>query len=193
MSFKDFIKRILTGAPAPTVKREIIVNAEALETRVAVLEDGRLEDFQVEHPSEERLVGSIYKGRIQNLENDLQAAFVDIGLRKNAFLHYWDMNPDDESLLDDDEDDAGEEDGDQKGKDGARKRKGGGKRLSNEEIADRLYISPHTVRRHLQNIMEKTGFGNRLDLAMNAKRIGLVVSEEDRRNERRKPSEEGVL
>jgi len=75
-------------------KREIIINAESLETRVAVMENGKLEEFQVEHPMQERVVGSIYKGRIQNLEHDLQAAFVDIGMKKNAFLHYWDMTPD---------------------------------------------------------------------------------------------------
>ncbi|MBN1557549.1 MAG: Rne/Rng family ribonuclease [Lentisphaerae bacterium] len=77
------------------MKREIVINAERLETRVAVVENGKLEEFRVEHPTEERIVGSIYKGRIQNLEHDLQAAFVNIGLRKNAFLHYWDMTPDD--------------------------------------------------------------------------------------------------
>ena len=82
------------------LKREIIVNVEKLETRVAVLENGRLEEFMVEHPEAERLVGSIFKGRVQNLENDLQAAFVDIGLKKNAFLHYWDMTPDADALLD---------------------------------------------------------------------------------------------
>jgi ribonuclease G len=87
-------------------KREIVVNAEKLETRVAVVENGRLEEFQIEHPTQERLVGSIFKGRIQNLEHDLQAAFVDIGLRKNAFLHYWDMQPDDESRLDEDDEHA---------------------------------------------------------------------------------------
>jgi ribonuclease G len=84
-------------------KREIIVNAEHLETRVAVMEHGHLEEYQVEHPTEERLVGSVFKGRIQNLEHELQAAFVDIGLKKNAFLHYWDMLPDDEGRLDDDD------------------------------------------------------------------------------------------
>lgn len=85
-------------------KREIIVNVESLETRVAVIESGRLEEYQVEHPTEERLVGCVFKGRIQNLEHELQAAFVDIGLKKNAFLHYWDMLPDDEGRLDEDED-----------------------------------------------------------------------------------------
>ncbi|MBL7114569.1 MAG: Rne/Rng family ribonuclease [Kiritimatiellae bacterium] len=77
------------------LKRQIVINAEALETRVAVMENGRLEEYQVEHPTEDRIVGSVFKGRIQNLEHDLQAAFVDIGMKKNAFLHYWDMIPED--------------------------------------------------------------------------------------------------
>ena len=75
-------------------RRIIVINAESLETRVALIENGRLEEFHVEHPVGTRIVGSIFKGKIQNLEHDLQAAFVDIGLKKNAFLHYWDMNPD---------------------------------------------------------------------------------------------------
>lgn len=110
------------------LKREIVVNVEKLETRVAVMENGRLEEFMVEHPEEERLVGSVFKGRVQNLENDLQAAFVDIGLKKNAFLHYWDMTPDADALLDDDEDDQ-------------RQRGGKGRkssRLSDAEIAKRF-------------------------------------------------------
>ena len=83
--------------------REIIVNVEKLETRVAVMENGKLEEYMVEHCEEERLVGSVFKGRVQNLENDLQAAFVDIGLKKNAFLHYWDMTPDADAALDEDD------------------------------------------------------------------------------------------
>jgi ribonuclease G len=76
-----------------------VINAESLETRVAVLENGKLEEFQVEHPTEERIVGGVYKGIIRNMEDGLQAAFVDIGLRKNAFLHYWDMVPEDTARL----------------------------------------------------------------------------------------------
>ena len=106
------------------MKREIVINVEKLETRVAVLENGRLEEFMVEHPEEERLVGSVFKGRVQNLQNDLQAAFIDIGLEKNAFLHYWDLTPDADALLDDDDDKE-------------KKQKGGRKsnRLSDAEIA----------------------------------------------------------
>ena len=73
--------------------KEVIINAESLETRVAVLEEGRLEEFTIERTTEERLVGSIYKGRVRNLEDGLKAAFVDIGFEKNAFLHYWDIVP----------------------------------------------------------------------------------------------------
>ena len=78
---------------------EIIINVESLETRVAVLSEGKLENFYIERPSEERIVGSIFKGKIQNIEDGLQAAFVDIGLKKNAFIHYWDMIPEDADRL----------------------------------------------------------------------------------------------
>jgi len=73
--------------------REIIINSEPLEKRVALLEDGVLEKFDLERTGDDRLVGSIFKGKIQNLEPGLKAAFVDIGLPKNAFLHYWDILP----------------------------------------------------------------------------------------------------
>src|SRR5213594_1504712 len=73
--------------------KEIIINAEPLETRVSLLEDGQLEEYSIERKSTERLVGSIFKGRIRNLEDGLKAAFVDIGFEKNAFLHYWDIVP----------------------------------------------------------------------------------------------------
>ncbi len=75
------------------VCKEVIINAETLETRVAVTEDGKLEEFNIERTTEERLVGSIFKGKVRNLEDGLKAAFVDIGFEKNAFLHYWDIVP----------------------------------------------------------------------------------------------------
>ena len=91
-----------------------------------------LRSFQIEHPTQERIVGSIYKGRIQNLEHDLQAAFVDIGLKKNAFLHYWDMIPDDEARLD-------FEEGGRRGGRTPRKR-----RYSNTEIERRFRRAPRS-------------------------------------------------
>jgi len=76
-----------------TSYRELIINSEPLEKRVALLVDGRLEKFEIERESDNRMVGGIFKGRIKNLDPGLKAAFVDIGYTKNAFLHYWDMIP----------------------------------------------------------------------------------------------------
>ncbi len=75
------------------IYRELVINAETLEKRVALLTNGVLDKFEIEHKGENRMVGSIFKGRVQNLEGGLKAAFVDIGQPKNAFLHYWDMLP----------------------------------------------------------------------------------------------------
>lgn len=72
---------------------ELVINSEPLETRVALLRNGVLEKFEVERHGDERMVGTIFKGKIQNLEPGLKAAFVDIGEPKNAFLHYWDILP----------------------------------------------------------------------------------------------------
>ena len=79
--------------PKKSRHKEVIINAESLEIRVAVLEEGKLEEFTIERTTDERLVGSIFKGKVRNLEDGLKAAFVDIGFEKNAFLHYWDIVP----------------------------------------------------------------------------------------------------
>ena len=57
------------------------------ETRAAVLEDGLLVELYVERENSERIVGNIYKGRVENVLPGMQAAFVDIGLERNAFLY----------------------------------------------------------------------------------------------------------
>jgi ribonuclease G len=90
----NIVKRV-TRLIRPEIKihKEVVINAETLETRVAVTEDGKLEEFNIERTTEERLVGSIFKGKVRNLEDGLKAAFVDIGFEKNAFLHYWDIVP----------------------------------------------------------------------------------------------------
>ena len=62
--------------------RELIINSEPLEKRVALLVDGVLEKFEIERESDSRMVGGIYKGRIKNLDAGLKAAFVDIGYSK---------------------------------------------------------------------------------------------------------------
>ena len=71
--------------------KQLIVNCEKLETNVALLSNGRLEEYLMERHSSDPVPGNIYLGKIVNLEQKLQAAFVDIGCEKNAFLHYSDM------------------------------------------------------------------------------------------------------
>ena len=81
------------------MSKQILINNEEMQIRVAVVQDGVLQDFFMERTNRDQLVGSIFKGRIKNLEPSLQAAFVDIGCGKNAFLHYWDMLPATQDML----------------------------------------------------------------------------------------------
>ena len=92
---RPIFERILTVFRREANKdyKELIINTEALERRVARMENGILQGFDVERLDEDRMVGAIFKGKVQNLEPGLKAAFVDIGQEKNAFLHYWDMLP----------------------------------------------------------------------------------------------------
>jgi ribonuclease G len=73
------------------VKREIAINASALETRVALLEDSQLAEFYLERTRQIGLAGNIYKGRVTRVLPGMQAAFVDIGLEKAGFLHVSDF------------------------------------------------------------------------------------------------------
>ena len=89
--------------------KQILINVGGLESRVAVVDNGILQEYFIERRDEQQLVGSIYKGRINNLEGSLQAAFVDIGFDKNAFLHYWDMIPATQERLEGDGEEREEE------------------------------------------------------------------------------------
>jgi ribonuclease G len=80
------------------VKREIIINASALEVRVALLEDGALAEFYLERDQRGGLAGNIYKGRVTRVLPGMQAAFVDIGLEKAGFLHVSDFSDDVERM-----------------------------------------------------------------------------------------------
>jgi ribonuclease G len=85
------------------LKREILINGGPRETRVAILEDDRLVELLVDRPDQRRRVGDIYKGRVEAVLPGIQAAFVDIGLEKSAFLHASDLLEPDE---DEDPEDA---------------------------------------------------------------------------------------
>jgi ribonuclease E len=74
--------------------REMLVNvAESEECRVAVVENGSLEELYVERASLYSHVGNVYKGKVVNIESGIQAAFVDFGVGKNGFLHISDLHP----------------------------------------------------------------------------------------------------
>ena len=76
------------------MKKEMLINVlQPEECRIAILEDGVLEELYVERTSHESYVGNIYKGRIVNLEPSIQAAFVDFGVGRNGFLHISDVEP----------------------------------------------------------------------------------------------------
>jgi ribonuclease G len=87
----DKVRKLL-GIPRKTGNK-LIVSVEKLERRVALLENGRLEEYSVERNTSRNIVGSVYKGRVKNIEMGLKAMFVDIGFEKNAFLHFWDAIP----------------------------------------------------------------------------------------------------
>src|SRR5215216_1889629 len=74
------------------MKQEMLINvAQSEECRIAIIEDGVLEELYLERLSQQNFVGNIYKGRIVNLEPSIQAAFVDFGVGRNGFLHISDV------------------------------------------------------------------------------------------------------
>ncbi|MDR2030413.1 MAG: Rne/Rng family ribonuclease [Puniceicoccales bacterium] len=91
---RPLLQRMLKGLGKGDGKlREVLIGRNFMDTRLVLLVDGRMENFEVERAGGENWVGAIFKGRIQNLEPGLKAAFVTTGQEKNAFLHYWDMLP----------------------------------------------------------------------------------------------------
>ena len=76
------------------MKKEMLINVlQPEECRIAIVEDGVLEELYVERTSHESYTGNIYKGRIVNLEPAIQAAFVDFSVGRNGFLHVSDIEP----------------------------------------------------------------------------------------------------
>ena len=73
------------------MKKEIIINASIDETRIAILEDNQLIELYIERPDSKRMVGNIYLGKIKNVVDAIQAAFVDVGLKQNGFLPFTEV------------------------------------------------------------------------------------------------------
>ena len=82
-----------------TVERELVVNAHASEVDIALLEDKILVELHKEKINNQFAVGDVYLGRVKKILPGLNAAFVDVGYEKEAFLHYLDLGPQFRSLL----------------------------------------------------------------------------------------------
>lgn len=91
---REPVARAKTLSKKSKVVRKILVNAiEPEEIRIGVIEDGRLDQLFYDRASEKKYLGNIYKGRVVNVEPAIQAAFVDIGIGRNGFLHVSDVLP----------------------------------------------------------------------------------------------------
>jgi ribonuclease G len=91
------------------LEKEIVISFDGAEPRVAIFEDGQLVEVYIERPQSQRIVGNVYKGRVQNVLPGMQAAFVDIGLERNAFLFVDDAYPPKTEELDEALPEAGDE------------------------------------------------------------------------------------
>ena len=120
------------------IEREIIIDTEqSQERRVAVVEDKVLEEYYIERDEQHRHMGSVYKGRVENIIPAINAAFVDIGLEKNGFIHIDDVFADNLDAMElDDEDEEGEDKDKEKEKKAPQK--GRGKSRKDMKISDIL-------------------------------------------------------
>ncbi|HKA59269.1 MAG TPA: hypothetical protein VKD28_11705, partial [Gemmatimonadales bacterium] len=117
------------------MKREILISGSPRETRVAILEDDRLVELLVDRPDSRRSVGDIYVGKVEAVLPGIQAAFVDIGAEKSAFLHASDLIEADE---DEDPEDREPDDADENGNgDGNGNGGGGGGGGPTQAVANR--------------------------------------------------------
>lgn len=93
------------------MKKEILINSVGNEIRIAITEDGKLAELFVETPEKERMVGDIYLGRVAKVMPGIQAAFIDLGMQQDGFLHFSDISSyqDEFNTMLDDEEEEGEE------------------------------------------------------------------------------------
>lgn len=73
------------------IRKEIVINTTTSETRIAILENGTLVELYIERPENQRMVGDIIKGKVSKVLPGMMAAFIDIGQKQNAFLHFSDV------------------------------------------------------------------------------------------------------
>ena len=87
--------------------KEIFINVSSCITRIVITDDGTLSEYYIERPDNQRQVGNIYKGTVQNVLPGMQAAFINIGTELNAFLPFTEIeNPENFSNFSLDDDDV---------------------------------------------------------------------------------------
>lgn len=86
------------------MKKEIIINSAINDTRIAITEDGELAEYLIELPNKERYIGNIYYGKVNRIVQGLNAAFVDLGLNQDAFLHFSDVEDNEQSFITEEDD-----------------------------------------------------------------------------------------
>lgn len=89
------------------MRKEILISSSTNEVGVAITEDGRIAEYYIDIPDKERYIGNIYLGRVTKIAQGINAAFIDIGFKHDAFLHFSDIDDSMESnfIVEDDEDD----------------------------------------------------------------------------------------
>ncbi len=94
------------------MNKEIIITSSTTQNHVAITEEGNLVDFFVDHPEKRRMVGDVYLGKVARVLPGIRAAFIDIGMKHDAFLHFSDIGERTEALQDmlDEDDDADDND-----------------------------------------------------------------------------------
>lgn len=79
--------------------KEIVISAEKERTQIAILDDGELVELYIEGPENERTIGDIVLGRVRKIMPSIQAAFIDVGQKQDAFLHFSDLSDNIADLL----------------------------------------------------------------------------------------------
>jgi len=189
------------------MKNEILINAERGETRVAVLERGLCTELLIERTGSEDVVGSVIKGRVTRVLPGMQAAFVDVGLDKAAFLYAGDYYEDD-GPGDDEAKPRGR--GNRDGRGGGRNARGGGRNRQPPRIDTLLREGEEIVVQVAKEAIGTKGAritsnisiaGRHLVLTPRSKRVGVsrrIDSDKERRRLREivtrlRPSELGFI
>ena len=167
------------------MKRDILINATQRETRVAILEDDQLVELLVDRPEARRMVGDIYKGKVEAVLPGIQAAFVDIGTDKASFLHASDLDFDEDQAEEDDEDEGGE------GEDGGGGRRARAKAPAIQDVLKRgqeiiVQVSKEPISTKGPRVTAQISLAGRFLVYMpSASRVGVSRKISDREERRR--------